>query len=499
MFANTLSGTFAQLNSRHANYNGHELFAYIVGHKPDPVELEIRPPSGWRIINGRTTGANQSNWSFPNYDTFVDTPTEIAPDWTNDEFEVDGKTYRVVVHSLGEEGGRRGALVTDIERIVRAQVGMWGPPEFDTYTFMLHFAADDRSGDGMEHLNSTQIIQPGALIDPGMYESALGTASHEFFHVWNVKRLRPAELGPWDFTRPLNTRALWIAEGLTNYFGRLMLHRAGIWDERALLDRLSRTIRSVENNPGSRVMSAETASMSAPFMDAAIHRQRTNLSNTSISYYSKGEIVGLVLDLWIRGRTAGRRSLDDVLRRMYDEFYLESPNDTYYLKGWGYHTEDFERVAAEVSGLNLGDFFARYSRGVDTPPYVEVFDPFGLRFVRTPAAEPYDAGIVAGGPASSASRPFASDLRRRPLGWNRETSFSGSAGLLFRGGTGSKCSTSSGVAIVWRFRCAATGNGEMRFFSWANRICTTTGSRTGATPPPDNWSCAGPGWPEQPY
>ena len=155
-------------------------------------------------MNGRTERPGQTEWRFPNWDVLIDTPTEIAPDWTQDTFEVDGKKYHVVVHSFGPEGGKRAALVRDIEKIVRAQVAMWGAPEFEEYTFLLHFAADDRSGDGMEHLTSTQIIQPGALAEPGVYERALGTVSHEFFHVWNVKRLRPLELGPWDFTRPLS-------------------------------------------------------------------------------------------------------------------------------------------------------------------------------------------------------------------------------------------------------------------------------------------------------
>ena len=130
----------------------------------------------------------------------------------------------------------------DIEKIVRAQTAMWGPPEFEEYTFLIHFAADDRSGDGMEHLTSTQIIEPGALSEEGVYESTLGTVAHEFFHVWNVKRLRPVELGPWDFTRPANTRGLWVAEGFTNYYGHLMMRRAGIWNDAQFLRRQSQTI-----------------------------------------------------------------------------------------------------------------------------------------------------------------------------------------------------------------------------------------------------------------
>ncbi len=394
VFGNDLSGTFSQLDTRHANFNGGSIFMYVVGHKPDPVKLVIHPPADWRIVNGRMESAEQREWQFPNWDIMADTPTEIAPDWTMNAFQVEGKKYYVVVHSFGDEGGKRSALIRDIEKIVRAQTAMWGAPEFDAYTFLFHFAADDRSGDGMEHLTSTQIIEPGALAEPGVYESTLGTASHEFFHVWNVKRLRPIEFGPWDFSRPANTRGLWIAEGFTNYYGHLMMRRAGIWDDWRFLRREAETINNIENAPGSRLMSAEESSLTAPFIDRAQHIQRTNLANTSISYYPKGELLGLVLDLLIRGRTSGRASLDDVMRRMYDEFYLKSPNATYYLRGRGYTDEDFQRLASEVAGFDLSEFFTRHVRGVEPPPYEEVLAFVGLRLVREQAREPSNAGIV---------------------------------------------------------------------------------------------------------
>ena len=166
----------------------------------------------------------------------------------------------------------------------------------------------------MEHLTSTQIIMP-ALSDKDMFEDTIDAAAHEFFHVWNVKRLRPLELGPWDFTRPANTRGLWIAEGITNYYGHLMQRRAGIWTDAKLLTELTSQIAEVENSPGSKLMSAEESSLSALFLDDAPHAQQTNLANTSVSYYPKGEVVGLALDLLIRGKTNGKASLDDVMRR----------------------------------------------------------------------------------------------------------------------------------------------------------------------------------------
>ena len=394
VFGDDLSGTFAQLDTGHGNYTGGEIFMYIAGHKPDPVELHIEPPSDWKVINGRTERPNQHDWKYPNYETLIDNPTEIGPDWTVDDFSVDGKTYHVVVHSRGEEGGRRPAFVRDIEKIVRAEVGMWGPPEFDSYTFLFHFAADDRSSDGMEHLFSTQIIEPGILADRSAYNGALSTAAHEFFHAWNVKRLRPIELGPWDWTKPAATRALWIAEGFTQYYGIQIYHRAGFENSEGFLRSLADTIETIENSPAARLMSAEASSMAAPFIDSAVQRQRTNLPNTSLSYYLKGELIALNLDLLIRGWTSGRRSLDDVMRRAYDEFYLKSPKETYYLKGRGYSIEDFARVISEVAGRDMTDWFAKHVRGVDPLPYDEALSAVGLRLVKLSASLSYTAGIV---------------------------------------------------------------------------------------------------------
>ncbi|MBA2338982.1 MAG: M61 family metallopeptidase [Pyrinomonadaceae bacterium] len=405
VFANDLSGTFSQLNSTHANFNGASVFMYVVDHKQDPVELIITPPNGWRVANGymdkarvvTTQGAGGFVLqNFANYDLMIDTPTEVAPEFTTDEFRVDGKLYRVVVHSFGAEAGKRPALVRDIEKIVRAETAMWGAPEFDSYTFLIHFAADDRSGDGMEHLTSTNIIETGALADEGMYEDTLDTVAHEFFHVWNVKRLRPVGLGPWDFTRPANTRGLWIAEGFTNYYGHLMQRRAGLWTDAQLLATLSRYIGTVESAPGSRLRSAEELSVIAPLVDGAQHAQRTNLANTSIPgyYYSKGEVLALTLDLLIRNRTNGKRSLDDVMRAMYEEFYLRSPKETYYLRGRGYTNEDFARKTSEVTEVDFSDFFRRHVRGVEPPPYDEALSSVGLKLARTPAAESFTAGIA---------------------------------------------------------------------------------------------------------
>ncbi|MBC7928979.1 MAG: M61 family metallopeptidase, partial [Rubrivivax sp.] len=371
VFGDDLSGTFSQLDERHANFNGGSIFMYVVGHKHDPVSLKVGALRGWKIVNAYSKREDQIDFQFPNYDVLIDTPTEAAPDFTVNAFEVGGKTYRVVVHSFGDEGGRRGALVKDIERIVRAQVEMMGAPEFDQYTFLFHFDPKARRGDGMEHLNSTHIVETGALADPEVYASAVETAAHEFFHVWNVKRLRPVGLGPWDFTRPVVTQGLWIAEGFTNYYGKLSERRAGVWSDEQLFRSYASAIGGIENAPGSRMTSAVDASILASFIDRATSEQRTNLADTVVSYYPKGETLALPLDLLIRGRSKGKASLDDVMRRAYEEFYLKAANDSYYLKGRGYTVDEFQRLASEVAGFDLSGFFENHVYRTVPPPYEE--------------------------------------------------------------------------------------------------------------------------------
>jgi predicted metalloprotease with PDZ domain len=383
VYADDLSGTFSQLDARHGNFNGHSVFAYVAGHKHDPVTLKIEAPKGWKVINGQSKNTEQSEFGFANYDLLADTPTEVAPDFNVETFTVGGKTYRVVVHSFGDEGGRRGELTKRVERVVRAEAALMPEPDYEQYTFLFHFDPTARRGDGMEHLNSTQIIETSALGSGDTLDEAVGTAAHEFFHVWNVKRLRPAGLGPWDFTRPVVTRGLWIAEGFTNYYGKLSQRRAGLWDDGQLLRAYERAIGGIENQPGVRLTSAVEASVLAPFIDRASHDQRTNTANTLVSYYPKGETVAVALDLLIRGRSKGRASLDDVMRRAYTKFYLESPNDSYYLKGRAYTVEEFERLASETTGLDLSDFFRRYVYRPETLPYEEALAYVGLRLKRT--------------------------------------------------------------------------------------------------------------------
>jgi predicted metalloprotease with PDZ domain len=190
----------------------------------------------------------------------------------------------------------------------------------------------------------------------------------------------------------LSTRGLWVAEGFTNYYGHLMLRRAGLWDDQKFLEREAQTIKRIESAPGSRLMSAEESSLSAPFIDG-----RTRAVDQPAEHVDqllpKGELIGMVMDLLVRGRTKGKASLDDVMRDMYEEFYLKSPNSSYYLRGRGYQTEDLERIVSRRSGFDFSDFFKRHVRDVELLPYDEAFGYVGLRLVKTQSKEPFDAGL----------------------------------------------------------------------------------------------------------
>ncbi len=377
VFANTLSGTFSVLDSAHANWNGASLFMYVVGHKPDPVRLSVEPPTGWHIINGASTQPDQREFTFPDYDHLIDTPTEVAPAFDVDSFRVDGRLYRVVVHHDGPEQGQRERFVRDVERIVRAENRVVAPPPLEMYTFLFNIGFP--GGDGMEHLYSTQIINRQPWSDTAQVLPGVSTAAHEYFHTWNVKRIRPMALGPFDYTREQYEPSLWVAEGWTQYYGEMTLHRAGIVSRDTLYAILARRIQYNSELPARKEISARMASFNAPFWDGAAQPMATDRDHEFISYYFKGEALAMLLDLTIRGRTANARSLDDVLRTLKRRVWDDAPKASYYLQGRGYTEQDVERAASEVAGTDLHPWFERYVGGVEELPWDETLAMAGLR------------------------------------------------------------------------------------------------------------------------
>ena len=383
VFANSpMSGTFSVLDTAHANWNGASLFLYVEGHKQDPVSLDVSPPVNWTIMNGAVTAAGQRHFEFPNYDLLIDTPTEVAPagSLTMDSFVVDNRKYRVMVHHNGPVSAEtHDRFLHDVERIVRYENTVFGAPPLEQYTFLFNIGFP--GGDGMEHLYSTQIENRRAWTDTARLLPGISSAAHEYFHVWNVKRVRPTALGPFDYTREQYQPSLWVAEGWTQYYGQVTLCRAGIQDTAAFYDRMAGLVRENLAARGRKEVSARMASFQAPFWDGAPQAQPTNFDNTFFDYYTHGAGLALYLDLFIRHRTNNTRSLDDAFNNLKHRVW-DAPRASYYLQGRGYTEDDVERAVSAAADTIMHAWFERHVGGTEDLDYDDALGWAGLRLVR---------------------------------------------------------------------------------------------------------------------
>ena len=304
-------------------------------------------PAVWNIVGELASGLWQASFVAPSYDALVDAPIE-AGKFDQLQFESDGARFRVVVDA---SSWNRTQLEQALREITDYELHLMGGPPFKEYTFFLHIGSyNSVGGGGMEHANSTAIAAT-------TLEGAVAVAAHEFFHVWNVKRIRPQSLEPVDYTKEQYTRALWFAEGVTSAYAAYTLERTGFYSKNQFYANLASQIGAVESRPAHKWQSVEESSLDAWFEKYDAY----NSGDTSISYYDKGQIIGVLLDLAIRDATDNHKSLDDVLRRM---------NDEYARQGKFYDDSDGIRSAVEeVSGKSFEDFFRRYVSGTDEIPY----------------------------------------------------------------------------------------------------------------------------------
>jgi predicted metalloprotease with PDZ domain len=358
------------VESDFALLNGAPTFITLADLSPRPHEVEINPAAGWKrsITALPASSAGDHRYRAPDYDTLVDSPIVIGNPAVHD-FEVDGKMHSLV--DVGEGGVFDGARAAkDLEAIVREDRRLWGFLPYDRYIF---FNMITESGGGLEHKNSTVLMtNRWSTRTRRAYLAWLQLASHEYFHAWNVKRLRPAELGPFDYENENITRSLWIAEGFTDYYADLQVGRAGLQTRDEYLEDLSNTIELLQTTPGRLVQSAEMASFDAWIK---YYRPDENSNNTSISYYTKGTVIAFLLDAKIRKATGGAKSLDDVMRAAYQKY--SGPK--------GYTPEEFRAVAEQVAGTNLKPFWESAVESTAELDYSEALDTFGLRFKAAPA------------------------------------------------------------------------------------------------------------------
>lgn len=380
VFGDDLSGTFSVLDTLHANWNGASVFMYVEGRKPSAVTLHIDAPEGWHIINGDTQQLDQTDYAFENYDRLIDTPTEVAPTFMVDSFTVDNRLYRTVVHHNGPTTPQeRTRFVASVRKIVEAHNRVIGPPPLRMYTFIFHIGFP--GGDGMEHLYSTQIIDRNPWADTASMLAGVGTAAHEYFHVWNVKRIRPIALGPFDYTHEQYQPSLWVAEGWTQYYGEMATSRAHLGTTADTYAMVAGIVQANLTAPGRKEVSARMSSFEAPFFDGAPRSQKTNASQTYFSYYSKGAGIALALDLMIRDRSDNVRSLDDALRAL-KKLSWDQPNASYYLQGRGYTEADVEHAVSKVMGKDMHSWFERYVGGTEDINFDDVLALAGLKLNR---------------------------------------------------------------------------------------------------------------------
>jgi predicted metalloprotease with PDZ domain len=348
--------------------NGAATYITLVerGRRPHEVTLEL--PAGWsRSWTALDTvpGGGPNHYRAPDFDTLVDSPI-IAGNPVVYEFAVDGVPHALV--NVGEGGVWDGPRsVRDVERIVRAAKDLWGPLPYDRFLFFNLLTEGD---DGIEHKKSTVLRASrfSTRTEPA-YSGWLQLVAHEFFHAWNGKRLRPVELGPFDYEHEAYTESLWIVEGLTDYYSWLLLRRANLVPRSQTLSDISDVIESLQSTPGRLVQPLELASYDAWIK---LYRPDENSRNASISYYSKGSIVGLLLDARIRHLTNGARSLDDVMRLAYQRFS----------GGRGYAPAEFRAIANRVANADLADFFHNALDTTEELDYAEMLDWYGLQFAK---------------------------------------------------------------------------------------------------------------------
>ncbi len=351
----------SELDTRHAFVNLAEILMYVPERRAESTTVEFVdvPPTWHTAAELPSTGEN--SYSAGSYDALVDAPVE-AGEYEELHFSESGAHFRVIIDS---NKWNRPLLETSLQSITKSELQLMGggvpfdPPSRE-YTFFFYIAPDgDVEGGGMEHRNSTAIAASST-------EAAIAIAAHEFFHVWNVKRIRPQALEPVDYTKEQYTRALWFAEGVTSAYASFTLERSGLWTKDQFYADLAMQISALEARPAREWQSVESSSL-----DAWLEKYDSYRSpERSISYYNKGQILGVMLDLAIRDATDNHKSLDDVLRRMYEEYARQGK---FYDESAG-----IRAVVEEVSGKSFGDFFRRYVAGTDEIPYSDFLSVAGL-------------------------------------------------------------------------------------------------------------------------
>jgi len=365
VFAFELSVQSSYLDSDFASINGAGVFLYVDGAKDAPIEVAVRPPAGWAVHTGLEKRGKV--WVAPDYDALVDCPIDCGRQEKR-TFKVRGVPHHWVTQGPSNAPPR---LLADVKRIVEAEVKLIGEIPYDHYTFLVHHSTE--RGGGLEHRNSTVLQVPGTAYRPReKYDNVLELVAHEFWHLWNVKRIKPEQLGPFDYEREVYTSLLWVMEGLTSYYDTLIPCRAKLFTPEKYFKRMADRVQKYEEKPGRRRQSLSESSFDTW---VKLYQPNENSLNCQMSYYEKGELVGMCLDLEIRHRTRNAKSLDDVMRLLWKQWGRE---------GRGFPEGEFRRACERIAGGSLERFWADLVDGTAEIPWNRFLGIAGCRLEKEP-------------------------------------------------------------------------------------------------------------------
>jgi predicted metalloprotease with PDZ domain len=377
VFGDFLNGTHLAIDSTHAHLNMPASLMWARGFESRSARISFDAPPEWKIATQLHPTADPRTFTAANLQYLIDSPTELSA-FTLRTFTVD-REFRVALHHQGSDADAA-RFTGALERIVREARAVFGElPAYETpYTFILDLLPWAES-DGMEHRNSTILTQPASLRAADEQMSVLSVAAHEFFHSWNVERIRPQSLEPFKLDAPNPSSELWFAEGITQYYELLIMHRSGLSDIDDFAGRAGYALDTVIRSPARKYRSAAEMSWFAHFVDGAEWRDPMNSENDFVSYYHFGEVIGLGLDLSLRARSGHTVTLDDVMRRMWQTFGRPAP-PVEGAVARSYTAQDLRAALADVSGDRAfaDDFFDRFVQGRDVLDYGPLLARAGL-------------------------------------------------------------------------------------------------------------------------
>ena len=368
VYAFELSVRTSFLDETHGFVSGPSMFMYLDGHKETGGELLVQPHASFkRISTGLSLKSdvkqgNNQTFTFDNYDQLVDCPIEIGNQYEF-EFEAVGVKHTVAMYGEGNFDPER--LKEDMAKIVEEETKVVGVNPNKRYVFIVHNVV---GGDGgLEHCNSTVVSVDRWTYDGSNYINFLNLVAHEYFHLWNVKRIRPIELGPFNYDQEVYTNYLWVMEGFTSYYDELILRRCGFYAQEEMLKKIQIAVNYVESSVGARVQPVAHASFDA-WIKA--YRPNENSSNTTMTYYSRGLIIAAVLDAMIIKQSNGKECLDHLMKDLYETYYVG--------KNRGFTDAEFKACLVKHTGQDMAEFFLKYIDGTEVIPYSMYFLPLGV-------------------------------------------------------------------------------------------------------------------------